>query len=213
MKSTLLLIRHGETDWNKNKTFRGIYDVPLNENGRSQANLLRAVLKDLDIRAIYSSPLKRAVETAKIACGNLNIEINIEEGLIDFNYGDWTGIDEETVSQRWPEEYNQWRNNPHLARPPLGTTLQELSERAFPVMEDIARRHQGATAVIFAHRVVNKVLTLKTLGLGLDRFNYILQDNCCLNIFDRVGRGYILKLLNDTCHLKRAGVDLLVEDF
>ncbi len=211
--TTIILIRHGETAWNREKKFRGTYDVPLNENGRAQARLLADALKDREIDAVYSSPLSRTHETARLALGDRNVEIQVDRGLIDFYYGDWTGLSEEQVIQDWPEEYSKWKKNPESLRVPGGNTLAEVYDNAFKAMENIASKHMGQTAALFSHRVVNKLLVLGALKLKLGRFPFIKQDNCCVNEFERVKQGYIICTLNDVGHMKNGKVDILKSDF
>lgn len=213
MATTILLVRHGETDWNRERIFRGVYDVPLNDNGRRQAGLVAEALSSQVIEVGYTSPLSRAVETARITLEPHSIHAKPHDGLLDFNYGDWTGKAEAEVAERWPEEYAVWDTHPDEARVPGGDTLQDVFERAFAAMEEVARNHDDQTVALFAHRVVNKLLILGALGLTLDRFPFILQGNCCINKLMRVDGGYLIEYLNDTSHIRYAGGDVLEEDF
>ncbi len=213
MSTSILLIRHGETAWNRGKIFRGMYDIPLNENGRIQARHLAKALALRQIDAAYTSPLSRSRETAQIVLESHGIEAIVHEGLKDFNYGQWTGLEEGEVARRWPEEHTHWIITPHEIRPPDGDTLQEVFDRAFGAVEEIAQKHDGQTVALFAHRVVNKLLVLGMLTLGVERFPFIRQDNCCLNEFERTEKGYIVISLNDTNHIRQSGTDLLKADF
>ncbi|HEY47148.1 MAG: hypothetical protein AMJ88_11265 [Anaerolineae bacterium SM23_ 63] len=213
MGTTILLVRHGETDWNREKIFRGVYDIPLNDNGRRQAGLAAEALGSHKINAGYTSPLSRAAETASIILAPHNIHARPHDGLLDFNYGDWTGKAEAEVARYWPDEHAAWNAHPHEARIPGGDTLKEVFDRAFATMEEIAQSHDGQTVALFAHRVVNKLLVLGALGLTTDRFPFILQGNCCINKFMRVEEGYLIEYLNDTSHIRYAGGDVLGEDF
>jgi broad specificity phosphatase PhoE len=213
MATTILLVRHGETDWNREKVFRGVYDVPLNDNGLHQAGLVAEALSSQVIDVAYTSPLSRAAETASIALETHSIHARPHDGLLDFNYGDWTGKAEAEVASRWPEAYAAWNAHPAEAHIPGGDTLKDVYHRAFVAMEEIARSHDGQTVALFAHRVINKLLILGALGLTLDRFPFILQGNCCINKFIKVEGGYLIEYLNDTSHIRYAGGDLLEEDF
>ena len=86
-------------------------------------------------------------------------------------------------------------------------------DRAFRAMEEIGRRHEGQTVALFAHRVVNKLLVLGALGLGLERFPFIRQGNCCINEFVRTASGYVIERINDTAHVRGAKADILQADF
>ena len=213
MSTTVLLVRHGETAWNRAKIFRGTHDIPLNDNGRQQARLAAEGLRGCEIDAAYSSPLSRATETAELALAGRGIDVVDEPRLTDFCYGDWTGLEEAEVVRRWPDEFEAWTTRPETLRVPGGSTLKEVYDAAFGAMEELAARHAGQTVALFAHRVVNKLLVLGALGLGLDRFGFIRQDNCCTNRFERVDGGYIIVSLNDTSHLRGGGVDVLTADF
>lgn len=213
MSTTILLVRHGETDWNRAKIFRGVYDIPLNENGRAQAGRLAQALAWRSIDVAYSSPLARARETAQIALEPHGIEAAVHEGLKDFNYGQWTGLQDEVVASKWPQEHARWTAKPHAVRPPGGNTLPEVFDKALESVEEMARQHAGQTIALFAHRVVNKLLILGMLNLGPERFAFIRQDNCCVNEFKRTARGYVVVSLNDVGHMRQAGVELLTADF
>jgi broad specificity phosphatase PhoE len=213
MSTTILLVRHGETAWNREKIFRGTYDIPLNDNGRAQAQLAAEALGGREIHATYTSPLSRASETAAIVLAQHSIEAITDERLTDFNYGDWNGKQDEDVAREWPEEHAAWCARPETVRAPGGDTLQEVFDKAFGAMEELAARHDGQTVALFAHRVVNKLLVLRALGLGLDRFPFIIQGNCCVNEFEKTEQGYLVQRLNDTSHMKSPNVDLLSVDF
>ena len=211
--TTLLLIRHGETEWNRRRVFRGTADVPLNETGRRQAELVAQALAHRRIEAAFTSPLSRARETARIALSPLGIEPRAEERLRDICYGKWQGRPEEEVARLWPEELERWRQAPQAARPPGGETLREVQQRAAAAMEEIAGAHPGGTVALFSHRVVCKLLVLQALGLGPERFPSLRLDNCSLSALRWREGNYTLVLLNDTCHIRRAGTGVLEEDF
>jgi broad specificity phosphatase PhoE len=213
MTTEILLIRHGETDWNREKIFRGTHDVPLNDNGREQARLVEMALRSEKIDVAYTSPLSRAAETARIVLEPQHIEATMHEGLLDLSYGDWTGLKEPDVARQWPEELAEWKAHPHTARIPGGDMLKDVFDRVFNTMEAIARQHVDETVVLFAHRVVNKLLIVGALGLSLDRFPVIIQGNCGINRLKWTESGYLIESINDTSHIRNAGVDLLEVDF
>ena len=101
----IILVRHGETEWNVAEIFRGRIDVELNETGIKQAELLAEYLSNVKIDAIYSSPLKRALKTAEIVAGSHKLDINITPGLTDFNYGKWQGLSHQEVKDKYKELY------------------------------------------------------------------------------------------------------------
>ena len=213
MSTNILLVRHGETAWNRGQIFRGVYDVPLNDNGRAQARLLGQAAAWRTIDVAYTSPLSRTVETSQLMLEAHGIEATPHAGLLDFNYGDWTGVQDAEVAEKWPKEHALWKSEPHTLRVPGGDTLQDVFDKSFACLEEVARKHDGQTVALFAHRVVNKLLVLGVLGLGLERFPLIRQDNCSLDHFERTDKGYVIVCLNDTSHLRQGGAEMLEVDF
>ena len=133
MSTKILLVRHGETPWNRGRIFMGTYDVPLNENGKEQARLAAQALKDIKLNAAYASPFSRAMETASIVANPHGIPPIIHDGFIDMDYGEWTGKEDSEVARLWPDEYAVWSVSPHSVRPPGGTTLKEVFNK--PIFE------------------------------------------------------------------------------
>ena len=213
MSTKILIIRHGETAWNRGRIFRGTYDIPLNENGKQQAGLVAQSLKGIKMDAAYTSPLSRAKESAEIVTEVHGISPIIHDGFIDMDYGEWTGKEESEVAKLWPDDYAAWTTKPHTVRPPGGTTLKEVFNNSFTAMEELAKKHDGKTIAIFSHRVVNKVLIIGALSLGLEHFPFIIQGNCCINEIERIQNGYLIRSINDVSHIKNAGMDLLQTDF
>jgi broad specificity phosphatase PhoE len=198
----VLLVRHGQTEWNREQVFRGRADIPLSETGLKQAEALGRRLADERLSAVYSSPLNRALVTAEHLTGTSGFQPQAVDGLTDMSYGEWEGWQCRQVEQQYPELYACWLSEPHLVRPPGGEMLAEVRERATAALEEIIARHPRATVAVVSHRVVNKVLLCAALGLGDDAFWRIRQDTCCLNVMEHDGTGLSVCLLNDTCHLR-----------
>lgn len=213
MATKIILIRHGETEWNRGKIFRGTYDIPLNDNGRNQAKLAAKALKKRQIDAAYTSPLSRAVETAQIVLGAHNIAATPHDAFIDIDYGQWTGLPDSEVAEKFPAEHSAWQSAPQTIRIPGGNTLQEVYDKACNAMEAITEKHKDQTVAIFSHRVVNKLLIIAALNLPLESFGFIIQGNCCINEFERIQSGYLIHQINNTTHITSAEAELLTDDF
>lgn len=207
----VLLIRHGQTQWNREQIFRGRADIPLSEAGLRQSEALATRLAGEVLAAIYSSPLKRACVTAEHLGPRCRSDPRVLESLTDISYGEWEGQHHQQVQQRYPELYAQWMAEPHLVRLPDGETLAEVRQRAVAALDHIIAKHPGDTVAVVSHRVVNKVLLCAALGLGDDAFWRIRQDTCCLNVMEHDGTGLSVCLLNDTCHL--GGLEKDAADF
>lgn len=198
----IILIRHGETDWNKEQVFRGKIDVPLNTRGSAQAHAVGAALQEVVIDALYASPLVRAYETARVLAEGRNVEIGAEEGLSDIDFGLWQGVPKEKVRETYPDLYATWMTDPHRVTLPQGETLRTVQNRSMAVLERIIGNNPGKTIAVVSHRVVNKVILCGILGIDLSRFWYVKQDTCAINRFEYDAGCFYLTLLNDTCHLK-----------
>ena len=198
----IILIRHGETDWNRDQVFRGRIDVALNEVGLTQARAVQESLKDTEIDGIYSSPLSRAFETATIVGENRNVEVRGEEGLIDIDFGAWQGLSHQKVKEEYKDLYETWLAQPDLVTFPDGESLKEVRIRSMESLEEVIKNNPGKTLALVSHRVVLKVLLCTILGLELSRFWYLRQDTCAINRVECKDGNYFLTLLNDTGHLR-----------
>ncbi|MGD0753245.1 MAG: histidine phosphatase family protein [Anaerolineales bacterium] len=204
MPTTILLIRHGQTEWNRLERFRGRADIPLNDTGTRQAEATgRRVVELWRPVALYSSPLSRAASTAKAIGRYTGLPVEIYPGLIDIDYGDWQGLTPDEARTRWPEIVDLWFKKPQLAHIPGGETLENLRIRAMSGVTELATRHTGQTIVLVGHTALNRIILLGVLGLGNERFWRIQQEPCAINRFEFEGGDFTLVSLNDTCHLSK----------
>ncbi|MGQ9546087.1 MAG: histidine phosphatase family protein [Dehalococcoidia bacterium] len=197
----LILARHGQTAWNVGKVYRGRTDVNLDEVGTQQAELLGEYLSNWKLEAIYSSPLRRALETANIIARYQRVGVHIADGLIDFDYGEWQSLPEQEVKRLYPALHSEWHNNPHKVRMPGGESLEDVRRRAIAVVDDVLCKHRGTVALV-SHRVVIKVLICSLLGLDNSHFWNVKQDVCGITIFDHIDGRFVLTRHNDASYLK-----------
>jgi broad specificity phosphatase PhoE len=207
----LILARHGETVWNVEKIYRGRTDVNLDEVGIKQAELLGKYLSNWELEAVYSSPLRRALDMANIIDRYQKIGVHIAEGLIDFDYGEWQSLPEQEVKRLYPALHNEWHSNPHKVKMPGGESLEDVRRRAIKVVNDVFSKYQGSV-VLVAHRVVNKVLICSLLGLDNSYFWNIKQDVGGITIFNYEDGRFVLARHNDTSHLRELQKPVL-DDF
>ncbi|MGI6308107.1 MAG: histidine phosphatase family protein [Dethiobacteria bacterium] len=204
----IYLIRHGQTLWNKEEVFRGQSDIPLNDFGRRQAGAIAKELQEKKLKnpIFFSSPLKRARETAEIAGSFLpGISVSDVEALTDINFGEWQGQAREEIEKLYPELYRMWQENPAGVVFPGGEDLREVAARAEKAFMSIVREHPENDVVIVTHRVVNKVLLSLLLCANLDLFWKIRQDTACINILARERSIFNMLVINDSCHLRPLG--------
>jgi len=209
----VMLVRHGETDWNREQVFRGRIDVELNRNGREQARALAEATRMFQIDAVYSSPLSRSLETARIVAEAHHLDVKIAQGFVDFHYGDWQGLKHQEVKEKLPDLYLSWHESPHLVQISGGESLDDVRRRSLKELKKIVTEHEGGTVMIVSHRVVNKVLLCAIMELDNSHFWRLRQDNCCLNIFECSEDEYTICLLNDICHLRQTTGSVLKADF
>lgn len=199
----ILLIRHGETEWNRLRRFQGHSDLPLNAKGNSQAQALAQALKNETINAIYSSPLKRAVETAThIGTFHPATPLIKESGLKEMNLGDFEGIEAQQWATRHQKFRKAWQENPAELAMPGGESLREVQLRASDAFKRISESHEtDSTLLICSHTFVIASLLCFVSKTPLHQFREFRQDTAALNIFYKSGTDYQIKSVNDCRHL------------
>ena len=198
----IILVRHGQTPWNKDKIFRGSRDIPLNDQGREEARLAGEWLKGETIHVAYCSPLSRARDTGEAIARHHGLKVEDLPGLTDICYGDWEGLPLAEVKVKYPDLYRRWETVPQTVRFPAGETLEEVKTRALAAVQEAVRRHPGQTVLLAAHRAVNKVLIAALIGLDNSHFWRIGQDTTAINRFEWSGDTWQIMGLNDACHLR-----------
>src|SRR5690606_25273565 len=177
--TTLYLIRHGETDWNRLGLFQGTTDVPLNAAGREQARALAEALRDVELDAAYSSPLSRALRTAEAAVEERGIEVRVLAELREICYGLWQGRGSQPRGRCNPGLEWRWREDPWSVRFPGGEALSEVRERAAAAVRRIQTEHPGERVLVSGHGHLNRVLLIEALDWPESRFWEIEQGNAC----------------------------------
>ena len=199
-----ILIRHGQTGWNKQERFRGWVDIDLDETGRRQAQAAARRVSPWGVSAIYSSPLKRALATAQALADIAGLGVNAIDGITDMHFGVWQGMSIAEVKDSYPDQFDQWCNRPDALEIPDGETLEDVRIRSVAAIEELATSHEGQTIAVFTHRVVCKVLLCHLLGLDNSHFWQIEQDTTAINVFELEQGKPTVHLINDTCHLRSA---------
>jgi len=197
----LLLIRHGETQWNLDHRVQGHLDVPLTERGLHQAERLRAALVDDGVHAVYTSDLQRARVTAEIIAGD-RLPVYVEPRFRESCFGSFEGLTGVECEARFPAEYHAWRGDSVRNRPPGGETLEDLRERCLAALRELLPGHGGQTVAVVAHGGPVRAMVCGVLGLPLETYPKIRVENTSVARLLFTARGAILAGLNDVCHLK-----------
>lgn len=200
--SRFILVRHGQTEWNRVERFRGRADLSLNETGVKQAEAAAASLRGQQVAAIYSSPLKRALQTADAIANQLKLPVQPLEGLIDIDFGSFQGLSAEEARKKDNQLLTMWLEKPHLVRFPNGESLDIVRRRVLAAVDELAAKHKDQTVILVSHKVVCQVLMCAMLGLDNSHFWRVRQDVTAINIFEIRDGAPLVILVNDTCHLK-----------
>jgi 2,3-bisphosphoglycerate-dependent phosphoglycerate mutase len=147
--TTILLARHGETDWNRENRFQGHADPPLNATGRAQAVQLAAALAAEPLAAVYSSPLRRAFETGQILAAPHGLEPLPVDALREVHVGSWQGLTRAEIEQRFPEQFARWLNYEQGWED--GESYEEMSRRVIAALLELAAAHEGKRILAVSH--------------------------------------------------------------
>jgi broad specificity phosphatase PhoE len=201
MTTRVFLIRHAETEVTKDDRFAGSADLPLIPEGRDHACGLATRLKGFHLDAIYSSPLKRAMETAEIVAEPHSLAVTAVDDLREINHGHWEGLTRAEVEQRFPEEYAAYERDPLDFKAEGGEPASAVAGRAVPALREIVSAHPDQQIAIVSHKTTNRLLIGFLLGIDLQRYRDKLgQRPACLNVLDLNGSQVMLTLLNDVSH-------------
>lgn len=212
----LLLVRHGETEWNRQKRFQGQIDIPLNENGQRQGGQAAEFLKDVTLDAAVSSSLSRPKETAEIILQHHpNITLTTTDGLKEIGHGDWEGLYEHEIEAGYPGMLQQWQQQPETVQMPGdgGENLEQVWQRAIAAWKEIVAQYSNpdgsgkdtpVTILVSAHDAINKAILAQVVGLGPEAFWTFKQGNGGVSVIDYpdgVGSAPVLTAANITIHL------------
>ncbi|MCG9892982.1 MAG: histidine phosphatase family protein [Thermosynechococcaceae cyanobacterium MS004] len=207
----LLLVRHGETDWNRQGRFQGQIDIPLNENGHQQAKQAADFLQSVPLDFAITSAMKRPKETAQaILQHHPQVELAEEPDFREISHGTWEGKLEAEIEQEFPGDLERWRVTPELVQMPEGENLQQVWDRAIAAWDEMVQsarvqaKDSGRTSVglVVAHDATNKVILSHVVGAGAEKFWSFKQGNGAVSVIDYPAEGPpILQAMNITTHL------------
>jgi phosphoserine phosphatase len=197
----LIIIRHGQTEWNRVERFRGRTDIDLDETGRKQAEATAQRITEWPVSFLYYSPLKRTTTAAGIISEKLKLKMEPLPGLMDMDYGKWQGLTPEEAKIKDEGLYKLWLESPQLVKFPGGESLEQLRERAGAAIDELIQKHPLETIGVVTHKTVIQVLVLHLLQLESSRFWQIWQDVAAINLFEVKDGSAYARLINDTCHL------------
>src|SRR5215210_7285077 len=161
--TTILLVRHGETDWNRDNRFQGHADPPLNDRGRGQARELAARLGEEEVDAVFTSPLRRARETAEIIGDALVLPVAAHQGLREVDVGEWQGLTRDEIATRYPEAFARWLDYGRGWE--RGETYEAMAERTLDAVHDISAAYPRGHVVVVTHGGPVRALFASAAGI------------------------------------------------
>jgi probable phosphoglycerate mutase len=203
MTTTLLIVRHGQTAWNKDLHFRGRTDLLLDDTGLQQAEAVaRRIAASYRPVAILASPLQRARQTAEAIARAVNLPVQAEEDLIDIDYGEFTGLSPAEAEAKFQEFYRAWLNVPHTVRFPQGESLDDVRHRLTTLVRRMTELYPAGQVVLVTHQIVCQVFVCTLLGIHNGYLSHFQIDTASLTVFEVNGSRATLITANDTCHLE-----------
>ncbi len=202
MNTRLIFVRHAEAEGNKIRRFHGWTDSSLTDRGHLQAQRVAERLKDTDIDVLYSSSLKRTLQTAEYISTVKGLPIIRTDKLKEINGGDWEGHTWDELQEKWPEAYETWDNRPHEHQMPNGESMEEFQKRLIEEVLDIIGRNTGRTVCIVTHGTAIRALICYFRACELEEMSNVAWcDNTAITILDYDGTDFTTVTEGDACHL------------
>jgi probable phosphoglycerate mutase len=203
----LVVVRHGETAWNRDTRIQGHTDVPLNERGHWQAQRAARALLDEGLAAVYSSDLLRAAHTAEAIAQACGVPLHLDDQLRERHFGRFEGQTHDQILAQWPDEGRRWRERDPAYGPAGGETLQQFYERCVNAAARVARWHPGQVVAVVAHGGVLDCLYRAATHVGMSSPRTWQIANASINRLIHSPEGFSLVGWADTAHLDEEGLD------
>ena len=198
----LYFVRHGETDWNREKRFQSITDVPLNARGLAQAQCCAAELgrRGVEIAELRCSPLQRAVATARIIGDALGVQAVVDPRITEMTFGEWEGQHESELAARFGEEFRDWRESHYTTAPPGGDCLKDVAGRVTSALADISEAAISGNAMIVAHQAIMMAMKAALTGdYSVESAFSYKQNNDEVDVWDIAARKQV-EFFRFDCH-------------
>lgn len=204
----LLLIRHGQTDWNLLGKYQGQTDIALSGEGIRQADLLAQNFPVDTLDIIYTSDLQRAFMTAERLAEKFSAPLYADKALRELNFGAWEGLTYQEIAERWPQEVKNLFGAPEKLQIPEGETFLMLQRRAMNKIHEIRAENEGKNVAVVAHGAISKAILTALLHIPLHYVWTLRQDNTAVNILRFDDEFVSVELLNGISHLDRPSLGL-----
>jgi probable phosphoglycerate mutase len=202
MSLSLYFLRHGETIYSQTGGYCGELDPDLTDEGKQMAAAFAATYRSLPWSAIYVSPMKRTIATAKPLCEAVGLEMQLRDGLKELSYGKWEGLSNDYVKEHFLDDYIRWMTEPAWNAPTGGETAIELASRASLVIAEIEEKHRNGNVLVVSHKATIRVILCNLLGIDLGRYRD--RIDCLAASISQVKfseHGPLLQRLGDRSHM------------
>ncbi len=201
----LFLVRHGVTAQNQQRRYCGVGDVGLSEQGTHQAQFVGQLLGEKNISSIYTSPLKRCLETANSIAQSHDICPEPLAGLSEINFGLWEGLTFGDIQKAYPDQLQEWFEKPDDFTFPEGESIYDFRKRVLLSLDNVFTV-QG-NCLIVAHGGSLKIIICHLCGWGMESLHSFELEPASLTILEHYENSTVVKVLNETCHLKNGSID------
>jgi broad specificity phosphatase PhoE len=205
MALILYFLRHGETQASQTGGYCGALDVDLTPEGHRMAEEFSAAYKSLPWAAVFCSPLRRSMDTARPLCDAVGLEMQLRDGLKEIAYGQWEGKTPEEVNRRFHDEYVSWLADPGWFGPTGGERGVDIARRSAMVLDEIERAHRSGNVLVVSHKATTRIMLCSLLGIDVGRYrDRISMPVAALSIVEMTEQGPLLKVLGDRSYLRES---------
>ncbi len=198
----MIIVRHGESEWNRIHRYQGQLDAPLSDLGLRQAEALAQRLRDEPIDCMYTSPLQRAAHTTKaIARWHADVPLRTDNALLEIHHGEWQGKFVDEIMAKYADGLQEWRQHPMRSQMPGGESFSNVLKRTLDFKERLLLEHANQSVLVSTHDVVIKILVADALGMNMDRINCIWLTNASITVIEYGPDLPYLVNLSDASHL------------
>jgi len=193
--TTVWLIRHGTPDGAEGRCY-GRYDIPLSSAGIEQAGRLASRLEVERLARVYASPLRRALDTARIIAESHDVPVEPAGSFVEIHFGDFEGLTYDEIQARFPEAFQLWMEQPANVQFPNGECFQDMRVRVLRAMDSVVAYHPAESVAIVTHAGVIRLLIAEALSIPHSQIFRLAQDYAALNRIDYFDHGPVVQLMN-----------------
>lgn len=201
----LFAIRHGDTEFARERRFAGGRDVLLTSRGQQQCEAVARALAGTVVSAVYASPLSRARASAAPIAALHKLDVRVEPDFREMAFGEWEGLTRADVAVRFPEAFEAWAASPHLVEPPGGERLDAVAARVARGVAALCEAHAGGTVVLVSHAIVTRLIVLAALGLGPERLWSVDASPAGISEIEYQDNWVTVHRMNTLLHLDELG--------